>query len=87
MEKILRSVHVNPSHEVVLTGFNRLWADVFFYQKLIKNGDWLSKIYAGTGALKSSYTRKGKTSLFGFIDDAAKSMNRFVIHNFQDKNR
>lgn len=36
--------------------FNNLWAD---------NGDWLSKIYAGTGALKSSYTRNGKLTMFG----------------------
>jgi synaptojanin len=38
------------------TVFNNLWAD---------NGDWLSKIYAGTGALKSSYTRNGKQTVFG----------------------
>jgi hypothetical protein len=58
--------------------FNNLWAD---------NGDWLSKIYAGTGALKSSYTRKGKQTVFGFLDDAAKSVNRFYVQNFQDKSR
>ncbi|KAJ3019737.1 inositol polyphosphate 5-phosphatase [Thoreauomyces humboldtii] len=58
--------------------FNGLWAD---------NGDWLSKIYAGTGALKSSYTRKGKSTMLGLLDDAAKSVNRFYINNFQDKTR
>ncbi|KAI8916567.1 SacI homology domain-containing protein [Powellomyces hirtus] len=58
--------------------FNGLWAD---------NGDWLSKIYAGTGALKSSYTRKGKSTMLGFLDDAVKSANRFYINNFQDKTR
>lgn len=58
--------------------FNNIWAD---------NGDWLSKIYAGTGALKSSYTRNGKQSLFGFLDDAAKSVGRFYISNFVDKSR
>ncbi|KAJ8324712.1 Inositol-1,4,5-trisphosphate 5-phosphatase 1 [Batrachochytrium dendrobatidis] len=56
--------------------FNGLWAD---------NGDWLSRIYAGTGALKSSYTRKGKQTMLGFLDDAAKSVNRFYVSNFQDK--
>ncbi|RKO88290.1 Endonuclease/exonuclease/phosphatase [Blyttiomyces helicus] len=61
-----------------LNAYNNLWAD---------NGDWLSKIYAGTGALKSSYTRKGKQTVFGFLDDAAKSVNRFYINNFQDKGR
>lgn len=57
---------------------NSLWAD---------NGDWLSIIYAGTGALKSSFTRSGKPTVFGFLDDAAKSVNRFYVANFQDKNR
>ena len=38
-----------------------VWAD---------NGDALSKIYAGTGALKSSFTRHGKMSLAGAIADA-----------------
>jgi hypothetical protein len=58
--------------------FNGLWAD---------NGDWLSRIYAGTGALKSSYTRRGKQTVFGYLDDAAKSVNRFYVSNFQDKTR
>ncbi|KAI8995963.1 SacI homology domain-containing protein, partial [Gaertneriomyces semiglobifer] len=64
--------------ESFATAFNGLWAD---------NGDWLSRIYAGTGAMKSSYTRKGKATVLGFLDDAAKSVNRFVINNFQDKTR
>lgn len=57
---------------------NELWAD---------NGDMLSRIYAGTGALKSAFTRSGKTSMFGILDDAAKSVNRFYVSNFQDKGR
>ncbi|KAJ3380706.1 inositol polyphosphate 5-phosphatase [Lobulomyces angularis] len=65
-------------HDSFLTVFNTLWAD---------NGDWLSKIYAGTGALKSSYTRQGKSTLFGFLDDAAKSVSRLYINNFQDEKR
>lgn len=55
-----------------------LWAD---------NGDALSKIYAGTGALKSSFTRKGKMSLAGAIADATKSATRIYINNFADKDR
>ncbi|KAI9352075.1 SacI homology domain-containing protein [Obelidium mucronatum] len=58
--------------------FQNLWAD---------NGDWLSKIYTGTGALKTSLTRRGKQTVMGFFDDAAKSVSRFYINNFQDKNR
>lgn len=55
-----------------------LWAD---------NGDALSKIYAGTGALKSSFTRTGKMSLAGAIADARKSATRIFINNFADKDR
>jgi SacI homology domain len=55
-----------------------LWAD---------NGDTLSKIYAGTGALKSSFTRHGKMSLGGVLSDARKSATRMYINNFADKGR
>ncbi|KAL8694146.1 MAG: hypothetical protein Q9218_001143 [Villophora microphyllina] len=55
-----------------------LWAD---------NGDALSKIYAGTGALKSSFTRHGKMSLAGAIADARKSATRLYINNFADQGR
>ncbi len=72
-------LHISPyDRENMEISFNNLWAD---------NGDWLSKIYAGTGALKSSYTRNGKQTLFGFIDDATKSAARFYMQNFQDKGR
>ena len=47
----------------------------------------LSKIYAGTGALKSSFTRHGKMSLAGAIADARKSATRVYINNFTDKGR
>ncbi|EHY51917.1 Inositol-1,4,5-trisphosphate 5-phosphatase 1 [Exophiala dermatitidis] len=55
-----------------------LWAD---------NGDALSKIYAGTGALKSSFTRHGKMSLAGAIADARKSATRLYVNHFEDKNK
>ncbi|KAK3077430.1 hypothetical protein LTS18_010282, partial [Coniosporium uncinatum] len=55
-----------------------LWAD---------NGDALSKIYAGTGALKSSFTRSGKMSLAGALADVRKSATRMYINNFADKGR
>ncbi|KAK8124964.1 Inositol-1 4 5-trisphosphate 5-phosphatase 1 [Apiospora kogelbergensis] len=55
-----------------------LWAD---------NGDALSRIYAGTGALKSSFTRTGKMSIAGAFADARKSATRLYINNFADKSR
>jgi hypothetical protein len=55
-----------------------LWAD---------NGDALSKIYAGTGALKTSFTRHGKMSLAGAFADARKSATRLYVNTFADKER
>ncbi|KAK5112907.1 hypothetical protein LTR62_003729 [Meristemomyces frigidus] len=55
-----------------------LWADC---------GDALSKIYAGTGALKSSFTRSGKMSFAGALADVRKSAQRLYINNFEDKGR
>ncbi|KAG1470960.1 hypothetical protein G6F56_002389 [Rhizopus delemar] len=57
---------------------SHLWAE---------NGDGLSKIYAGTGALKSSFTRTGKVTFMNVLSDATRSVNRFYINNFQDKAR
>ncbi|KAM7224460.1 SacI homology domain containing protein [Rhypophila decipiens] len=59
-------------------GHGDLWAD---------NGDALSKIYAGTGALKSSFTRTGKMSFAGAIADVRKSATRLYVNNFADKAR
>ncbi|RUO95937.1 hypothetical protein BC936DRAFT_142935 [Jimgerdemannia flammicorona] len=72
-------------------GTNDSWrggADEIFarHQNLwAENGDGLSRIYAGTGALKSSVTRTGKVTLASVLGDATKSVNRFYINNFQDK--
>lgn len=42
-----------------------LWS---FHRELwAENGDALSRIYAGTGALNTSYTRSGKRTLAGLI--------------------
>ncbi|RPD80946.1 inositol polyphosphate phosphatase [Lentinus tigrinus ALCF2SS1-7] len=55
-----------------------LWAE---------NGDALSRIYAGTGALNTSFTRSGKRTLGGLLSDATKSVSRAYINNFQDKGK
>lgn len=62
-----------------LWGYHReLWAE---------NGDALSRIYAGTGALNTSFTRTGKRTLAGVLADATKSVSRAYINNFQDKSK
>jgi hypothetical protein len=55
--------------------FRAIWAD---------HGDEISRQYAGTGAMKSAFTRTGKRDLFGLMDDGAKSMTRYFLNNFRD---
>lgn len=55
--------------------FRDMWAD---------NGDFLSKQYAGTGALKSDFTRTGKRTVFGMARDGVNSLTRYYLNNFQD---
>lgn len=63
----------------ILLGFHRtLWAE---------NGDALSHMYAGTGALNTSFTRSGKRTLAGALSDATKSVSRMYISNFVDKGK
>ena len=77
LELFLRHRNEHPTADFWVR-HSSLWAD---------NGDALSKIYAGTGALKSSFTRHGKMSLAGAIADARKSATRMYINNFADKGR
>lgn len=55
--------------------FRILWAD---------HGDALSWQYAGTGALKSGFTRSGKRTALGLLDDGVKSAVRYYLNNFED---
>ncbi len=55
--------------------FKNAWAD---------NGDILSNLYAGTGALKADITRTGKRTLVGLYNDGTNSMTRYFLNNFSD---
>eukprot|EP01025_Chloroclados_australasicus_P068879 TRINITY_DN9617_c0_g1_i1.p1 TRINITY_DN9617_c0_g1~~TRINITY_DN9617_c0_g1_i1.p1 ORF type:complete len:219 (+),score=18.70 TRINITY_DN9617_c0_g1_i1:66-659(+) len=44
----------------------------------------LSTQYAGTGALKSGFTRTGKRTTDGLIDDGLKSATRYYLNIFED---
>ena len=50
--------------------FKILWAD---------HGDDISRQYAGTGALKSGFTRTGKRTKMGLLDDGLKSAMRCAL--------
>lgn len=58
--------------------FKHIWAD---------NGDYISKIYTGTGATTSSTTRKGKGGIFGAIDHKMKSLGRFYKGHYIDNDK
>lgn len=51
------------------------WAD---------NADFCSKQYAGTGALKTDFTRTGKRTVFGALQDGINSAIRYYKNNFSD---
>ncbi|KAG9317505.1 inositol polyphosphate phosphatase [Chiua virens] len=79
IEQFLGLVHREWLQASALWTYHReLWAE---------NGDALSRIYAGTGALNTSFTRTGKRTLAGVLSDATKSVSRAYINNFQDKNK
>jgi len=61
-----------PTFESV---FKNLWAN---------NGDAMSNQYTGTGALKADFTRTGKRSTRGALDDGINSMKRYYFNNFTD---
>ncbi|XP_064466901.1 phosphatidylinositol-3-phosphatase SAC1-like isoform X2 [Ornithodoros turicata] len=55
--------------------YKNVWAD---------NGDMCSVQYAGTGALKTDFTRTGKRTFMGVLKDGYNSAVRYVKNNFQD---
>ena len=51
------------------------------------NGDAISHQYAGTGALKSDFTRTGKRNAKGALKDGVNALSRYYINNFHDSLR
>ena len=48
------------------------------------NADEMSFLYSGTGALKTDFTRTGKRTFLGLLNDAKNSLTRYFINNFFD---
>ena len=57
------------------TALRLLWAD---------NADAVSSLYAGTPALKGDFTRTGRRTKRGALDDGMNSLQRFYLNNFFD---
>jgi hypothetical protein len=55
--------------------FMNVWAD---------NADCISTQYAGTGALKTDFTRTGARTKVGLLNDGLNSVTRYVLNNFYD---
>jgi hypothetical protein len=62
----------DPEFEVL---FRKIWAD---------NADVVSRAYSGTGALKTDFTRTGKRTKAGALQDLRNSINRYANNNFTD---
>ncbi|KAI9905615.1 hypothetical protein PsorP6_013446 [Peronosclerospora sorghi] len=60
------------SFEVV---FKNAWAD---------NADYVSRMYAGTGALKTDFTRTGRRTIAGALQDGINSLTRYYLNNYSD---
>jgi hypothetical protein len=55
--------------------FRNLW---------VKNADSMSILYSGTPAQKTDFTRLGKRTVLGMINDSVYGVQRYVINNFLD---
>ncbi|KAH3670258.1 hypothetical protein WICMUC_004911 [Wickerhamomyces mucosus] len=60
---------------LLLFKFQNIWAD---------NADAVSKAYSGTGALKTDYTRTGKRTKKGALNDLLNSCSRYYLNNLKD---
>ena len=58
--------------------FKNVWAD---------HADMISVQYSGTGALKTDFTRTGKRTYYGTLQDGWNSAIRYYLNNFQDGDR
>lgn len=55
--------------------FRHMWSD---------NADVMSYLYTGTPALKTDFTRTGRRTYRGAMDDGINAVTRYYINNFTD---
>ena len=64
-----------PFSDIFEDIYRAMWTD---------NGNFLSKCYSGTNALKADFTRTGKRTKEGALTDGINTLKRFYINNFRD---
>ncbi|CAL1696347.1 unnamed protein product [Somion occarium] len=72
---ILQENDTIDNYEDISKDFREMWAD---------HANLISLAYAGTGALKTEYTRTGKLTAMGQVEDGYKSVMRWLKNNFFD---
>jgi len=81
-------IHAKLSQKSIfqLSPFEKFSEDLelSFREIWTKNADALSILYTGTGALKTDFTRTGKRSNKGALNDGRNSIVRYVLGNFYD---
>lgn len=84
LKHILTKLNIlNPGQSIDSTAglstlYKNVWAD---------NADLVSTQYSGTGALKTDFTRTGKRTMAGAMQDGVNSMIRYFKNNFRDGRR
>lgn len=71
----LQKIGINSIDANFQFQFQNLWAD---------NADFVSKLYSGTGALKTDFTRLGKRTRLGALKDLQNSIVRYLKNNYYD---
>lgn len=75
MGNVLPQGSVWENDKLLLFKFQNIWAD---------NADAVSKAYSSTGALKTDYTRTGKRTKKGALNDLLNSITRYYRNNLRD---
>ncbi|KAI0095261.1 SacI homology domain-containing protein [Irpex rosettiformis] len=81
LNRQLRSLGILNENETIdgyddlVRDFREMWAD---------HANEISIAYSGTGALKTDYTRTGKRTKTGALEDGYKSVMRYLKNNFFD---
>lgn len=87
-----RSLLLQLDEAAALANGNVLESPFHDFEKVFKdvwgnNADAISVLYSGTGALKTDFTRTGKRTLQGALQDGRNSVVRYYKNNFVDGQR